>query len=60
MPEFNPNMNQPLNTTKRDIRPIISDIRQTVNNIQREGFIVDLDEFDYENTYQVVIKIQKN
>ena len=59
MPEFNPKLNQPLQTSKRDIRPIISDIRQTVNNIQREGFVVDLEEFDYENTYQVVIKIQK-
>lgn len=59
MPEFNPNLNQPLQTSKRDIRPIISDIRQTVNNIQREGFVVDLEEFDYEQSYQVVIKIQK-
>lgn len=60
MPEFNPNLNQPLQTTTRDIRPIISDIRQTVNNIQREGFVVDLEEFDDESTYRVVIKIQKN
>ena len=60
MPQFNPNLNQALGTQKRDIRPIISDIRQTVNNIQREGFIVDLEEFDDEHTYRVEIKIQKD
>lgn len=60
MPQFNPNLNQALGTQKRDIRPIISDIRQIVNNIQREGFIVDLEEFDDEHTYRVEIKIQKD
>ncbi len=44
---------------KKDLKEGISDIRILVGDLEKKGFIVDLEEFDFENIYQVIIKISK-
>ena len=43
-----------------DLRFAINNIRQAVQSTEKYGFVVDTEEFDMENTYQIVIKIDKN
>ena len=42
------------------LRDAVSDIKNTVAKLQGKGFSVKVDEMDFEYTYQVVIKIDKN
>ncbi len=43
-----------------DLRFAINNIRQAVQSTEKYGFVVDTEEFDFENMYQIVIKIDKN
>lgn len=43
-----------------DLRFAINNVRQAVQNTQKFGFTINVEEFDYENIYQIVIKIDKN
>lgn len=47
-----------INNTK-DVKNAINMIRELSENLNKMGYIVDLDEFDFENMYQVVFKINK-
>ena len=42
------------------LRNSISIIRDSISRVESLGFVVDSEEFDFEDVYQVVIKIQKN
>ena len=42
-----------------DIKTAINMVRELADNLEKMGYIVDLDEFDFENMYQVVFKINK-
>ena len=43
-----------------DLRFAINNVRQAVQNTEKFGFSITTEEFDYENTYQIIIKIDKN
>lgn len=43
-----------------DLRFAINNFRQAVQNTEKFGFNVDVEEFDFDNVYQIVIKIDKN
>ena len=43
-----------------DLRFAINNIRQAIQSTEKYGFVVDTEEFDYENMYQIIIKIDKN
>ena len=42
-----------------DVKTAINMVRELADNLEKMGYIVDLDEFDFENMYQVVFKINK-
>ena len=42
-----------------DVKTDINMVRELADNLEKMGYIVDLDEFDFENMYQVVFKINK-
>lgn len=48
-----------LQTAPENIRKAISVIRNATDELSKLGFIVDTDEMDLENIYQVIIKINK-
>ncbi len=43
-----------------DLRFAINNVRQAVQNTEKFGFSIKTEEFDFENMYQIVIKIDKN
>ncbi len=43
-----------------DLTKAINQIRNKIKDLQEEGFIVDLEEFDFEKNYQIIIKIKKD
>ncbi len=43
----------------KDLRTVINTIRQCINTIEKCGFSIDAEEFDFEQMYQVIIKINK-
>ena len=43
-----------------DLRFAINNVRQAVQNTEKFGFSINVEEFDFENIYQIVIKIDKN
>lgn len=43
-----------------DLRFAINNIRQAVQSTEKFGFVIDTEEFDFENMYQIIIKIDKN
>ena len=43
-----------------DLRFAINNVRQAVQNTEKFGFVINVEEFDYENEYQIIIKIDKN
>ena len=49
-----------LNTGIYDLRFAINNVRQAVQNTKKFGFEIETEEFDFENVYQIVIKIDKN
>ena len=42
-----------------DLRMVINMIRNCADEIERYGYVVDLEELDFENSYQVIFKIEK-
>lgn len=42
-----------------NLKTVINTIRECVSTIERYGFAVDLEELDFEDSYQVTIKVQK-
>lgn len=60
LPTFN-NLNsnyQPSNIY--DLKYAINSIRQAIHNVEGFGFVIEKEELDLENTYQIIIKIDKN
>lgn len=43
-----------------DLRFAINNFRQAVQNTEKFGFNIDVEEFDFDNIYQIVIKIDKD
>ena len=43
-----------------DLRFAINNFRQAVQNTEKFGFKVETEEFDFDNVYQIVIRIDKN
>lgn len=42
-----------------DLKTIINTIRKCAETIEKYGYIIDTEEFDFENMYQVIFKIEK-
>ena len=42
-----------------DLKGAINTIRDTIKMLEKQGLIVDTEEFDFENLYQIIIKINK-
>ena len=51
---------QPSYNKVYDLRFAINNVRQAVQNTEKFGFNVDVQEFDLDNIYQIIIKIDKN
>lgn len=50
----------PMNTyVAGDLKTVINTIRNCADTIEKFGFVVDVDEFDFEDMYQVIFKIEK-
>lgn len=47
------------NEPKKDISDIINKARNSIKEIESSGFKVDTEEYDFEDMYQIVIKIEK-
>ena len=43
-----------------DLRFAINNFRQAVQNTEKFGFKVETEEFDFDNVYQIIIRIDKN
>lgn len=43
-----------------DMRFAINNFRQAIQNTEKFGFNIETEEFDFDNVYQIVIKIDKN
>ncbi len=46
--------------SKVDLRTIINTIRNCSDTIEKYGFAIECEEYDFEDMYQVIFKIQKN
>ena len=55
IPKQNNNISSNLN-----VNQMIEEIRRTLQNLERNGAKIDTDEIDFENQYQIVIRIDKN
>ena len=51
---------QPSYNQEYDLRFAINNVRQAVQNTEKFGFNIDVQEFDLDNVYQIIIKIDKN
>lgn len=51
---------QEIETPIFDLKSAINSTRNNIKNIERAGFVVDTEEIDFEDTYQIIIKIDKN
>lgn len=60
IPSNNMNYNIPDYNNAYDLRFAINNVRQVIQNTKKFGFNIDMEEFDFENIYQIVIKIDKN
>ena len=50
-----------LRTTKSyTLRDVVGELKTTVEKMRNKGFDIRVDEMDFENTYQIVVKIDKN
>ncbi|NLA33781.1 MAG: ParB/RepB/Spo0J family partition protein [Tenericutes bacterium] len=43
-----------------DLKYAINSIRQAIHNVEGFGFVIEKEELDFENSYQIIIKIDKN
>ena len=50
----------PVEPERKNINSVISSTRDEVNKIKSLGFDVDTEEFDFEDMYQIIIKIKKD
>ena len=55
-----PKEEQPSYNQVYDLRFAINNVRQAVQNTEKFGFNIDVQEFDLDNFYQIIIKIDKN
>jgi len=55
-----PTVNTVSVNSNMDLRAAINTVRECIANIEKYGFDVDAEEFDFEKMYQIVIKIDKN
>ena len=37
----------------------INAVRETIKNVESSGFVVEMEEYDFEDMYQMIIKIKK-
>ncbi len=42
------------------LKDAVKELRRTVSNLENKGFVIKVEELDFENTYQVVVKINKD
>lgn len=42
------------------LKDAVKELRRTVTNLENRGFVIKVEELDFENTYQVVVKINKD
>ena len=42
------------------MRFAINNFRQAIQNTEKFGFKIETEEFDFDNVYQIIIKIDKN
>ena len=42
-----------------ELKDAINIIRSTINDLENNGLVIDTEEFDFENLYQIIIKINK-
>lgn len=47
-------------TRSYTLKDAVSDLKNTVARLQNKGFDIRLEEMDFENTYQVIVKIEKD
>ena len=59
-PTLQPLMDQPDNTPKIGMKEIINMIRNCASEIEKNGYTIDTDELDFDDSYQVIFKINKN
>ncbi len=50
---------KPNNIVSKDIRLVINTIRECADRLEDAGYIVDLEEIDFEDSYQAIFKISK-
>ncbi len=50
----------PVQQPSKDIKEAINTIRTAVKSLQGMGFNVDVEEIDFEDIYQVIIKVEKD
>ena len=43
-----------------DLKTVINTIRNCADTIEKYGFALECEEYDFEDMYQVIFKIQKN
>ena len=48
----------PVNS-ERNVGDQINSIRETIKSVENSGFRVEMEEYDFEDVYQIIIKIQK-
>ena len=54
LPETQPQL------TAADFKTVINTIRECANTIEKFGFTIDTEEIDFEDSYEVIFKINKN
>lgn len=54
-----PNVDFNIPAENVDFKIVINTIRECANKIEKEGFVVEKEELDFENYYQVTIKVNK-
>jgi len=47
------------NTSSTNVMTAISKIRECIRELEKQGYVVDMDEMDFESKYQINIKIDK-
>lgn len=50
---------KPNNIVSKDIRLVINTIRECAQRLEDAGYVVDLEEIDFEDSYQAIFKINK-
>ena len=59
-PTLEPLMTSNEPVQKVEMKEIINMIRNCADQIERSGYVIDTDELDFDDNYQVIFKIQKN